>query len=130
MRNLGNACLIVSVLSACAITGPRSISSGRLDYNEAIATTSSQQMLMAVVNSRYGHSASLLTVASITANLRMTAGSAIEIGVGDSSTYEGNLVPLSLAATYEENPTISYVPVAGEQYLSYLTMPIRIRSLA
>ena len=46
------------------------------------------------------------------------------------SNYAGNLVPFGASATYEENPTISYVPVGGQQYLHRLTSPVPLAALA
>ena len=36
-------CLVMCVLSGCAMVGPRSISMGRADYNEAINRTEDEQ---------------------------------------------------------------------------------------
>ena len=52
----------------------------------------------------------------MTANLSTTATAEAQLGIGPASNYKGNLVPLSIGATYEENPTISYTPVQGERY--------------
>ncbi|MGE0621917.1 MAG: hypothetical protein AB7I04_10035 [Pseudomonadales bacterium] len=122
--------LCAALLCGCTIAGPRTIGSGRIAYNEAIAETGSEQMLTALVRSRYGRQTSLLSVASVTANVRITAGSSIQLRFGDGDNYDGNLVPLTAHAIYEENPTISYVPVAGQRYISQLTTPVGMQVLA
>jgi hypothetical protein len=58
----------------------------------------------------------MISVASVTANLQFSARAATNIGIGDSDNYAGNLVPLSAGVGYEENPTISYVPLSGEDF--------------
>jgi hypothetical protein len=117
-------CSTAVVLCSCGIVGPAVLSRGRPAYNEAIARTEDEQMLMAIVHSRYGETVSLLAVTSITANLRVGATLGAEVGIGADENFSGNLVPFSAGAVYEENPTISYAPVQGEQYLKQLLSPI------
>jgi hypothetical protein len=116
--------LILCALSGCAIVGPRSISMGRADYNEAINKTEDEQMLLSIVRGRYGETFSLLAVSGVAANVRFRTNAGIEAGFGPRENYDGNLVPFSGGLAYEENPTITYVPVQGEQYLRQLLSPI------
>lgn len=46
------------------------------------------------------------------------------MGIGPSSNYSGNLVPLSLGIAYEENPTIAYSVVQGERYAKAMLSPV------
>lgn len=126
-------CLVVAIIGSllvgCTVVGPSAISSGRLAYNEAITTTDNQQMLMVLIQNRYGERGHLLTVASVTANVSVTTSAGIQTGFGSTSDYRGNLVPFAGSVVYEENPTISYVPVSGEKYLRQLTSPISLQLL-
>lgn len=122
--------VLVALLAGCTVVGPSALRNGRLAYNEAITDTNNQQLLMAVVRNRYDETASLLAVASVTANVSVTATTGIELGLGDSDNYEGNIVPFSAGAVYEENPTISYVPVAGARYAKQLFSPVSVAVLA
>ena len=124
------ACVIGCLLAGCTVVGPSALRSGRLAYNAAIAETNNQQMLMFVIQNRYGESASLLAVASVTANVSITASTGIQLGFGDKDDYAGNLVPFSAGAVYEENPTISYTPVAGAEYARQVFSPVPIAVLA
>jgi hypothetical protein len=126
-------CMVLVVLSSllvgCTVVGPAAISSGRLAYNDAITTTDNQQMLMILIQNRYGERGHLLTVASVTANVSVTTSAGVQAGFGSTSDYRGNLVPFAGSVVYEENPTISYVPVSGEKYLTQLTSPISLQLL-
>ena len=102
-RSLITACVLGSLLTACNTLGPAAIRGGRLDYNQAITETNNQQMLMAVIHNRYEEQGSLLAVASITANVRVTTGAGVQLGVGDVDNYAGNLVPFRPSP----RPTIS-----------------------
>ena len=108
----------------CALVGPRSISTGRADYNAAINKTEDEQMLMAIVKGRYGETTSLLSVNGVAANVRFTTQAGVNFGFGPESSYSGNLVPFSGSGIYEENPTITYSPVHGERYIRQLLSPI------
>ena len=115
---------IAALLGGCSLTGPQAIYSGRMAYNEAIAETNNQQMLLVPLHNRYEESNQLLSVASVTANVRVSSRASVQAGFGDSDNYDGNLVPFSGGFIYEENPTISYKPVTGESYLQQLMSPI------
>ena len=97
---------------------------GRADYNEAINKTEDEQMLLSIVKGRYGETFSLLAVNGVAANVRFRTNAGVEAGFGPSENFDGNLVPFSGGLAYEENPTITYAPVQGEQYLRQLMSPI------
>lgn len=125
------ALLLIGVgLCGCNAVGPDAIRNGRMAYNEAIIATNNQQLLMVAIHNRYEENANLLMVASVTANVHTTGKAALEAGFGGGEDYRGNLVPLSTGFSYEENPTISYVPVAGGKYTSAVMAPISIATLA
>ena len=124
------ASVLGSLITGCTVVGPAAIHSGRLTYNEAISETHNQQMLMVIIHNRYLEQGSLLAVASVTANVRVATQTGVQLGFGNSDNYTGNLVPFSASAIYEENPTISYTPIAGQQYLHQLTSPVPLVVLA
>jgi hypothetical protein len=113
-----NALLAVIALGfcGCATVGPQSITAGRGVYTEVINKTEDEQILNVLVRQRYDETFGMISVASVTANLQFSARAATNIGIGDSDNYAGNLVPLSAGVGYEENPTISYVPLSGEDF--------------
>ena len=103
-------------LCGCATVGPQSITAGRGVYTEVINRTEDEQILNVLVRQRYDETFGMISVASVTANLQFSARADANIGIGDSDNYAGNLVPLSAGVGYEENPTISYVPLSGEDF--------------
>ena len=121
---LVSVCGCSDVLGPRASLGPGAIVRGRGLYNEVITTTNNQQTLELIVRARYGEPAGLLSVASVTANLRAAASTGAQFGIGPSSNYSGNLVPLSLGFAYEEHPTIAYTTVQGERYAEAILSPV------
>lgn len=120
---LGTTCLLCA---GCASVGPASISNGRGVYNEVINNTEDEQLLNVIVRERYDQTFGMLTVASVTASIKVSANVGGNVGIGPKNSYEGNLVPLSAGAAYEESPTISYVPLSGEVFLSRMLTPITL----
>src|SRR6185436_14029710 len=103
------ASIVPLVAVSCETTGPRAIAEGRAVYNDVLTRTGDEQVLGMIVKHRYDESFGMLHV---------TAETAINVGAGDSDSYEGNLVPFSAGLTYEEAPTISYVPMSGEALMT------------
>jgi hypothetical protein len=116
--------VLASATQGCAVVGPSSLSRGRGAYAEVIAETNAEQSLATLVRVRYGAPWTLLAVSSVTAQVRYSADLRAEIGVGPAANYAGALVPLSGGVAYDENPTISYLPVQGDKHLRQLLSPI------
>lgn len=114
------------VAAGCQMLGPTALGAGRGAYSEVIGRTNSEQLLTTLVNIRYGDPIGLLAVTSVTASLKFGATGGAEFGVGPTSNYSGNLVPLSAGVSYEDNPTISYSPVDGEAFVREWLSPIPI----
>lgn len=115
--------------AGCAFVGPRALDRGRPTYNAVINATEDQQILSMIVRRRYDETFGMLAVASVTANIRVGATIGGNVGIGPNSAYDGNLVPFSAEALYEENPTISYVPMRGEQFLERMLAPVTAEQL-
>lgn len=120
------AVLACVLISGCQSIGPQSVVAGRAAYNEVIARTNSEQTLDLIVRIRYGDPIGLLAVSSVTANLKFTAQATGQVGIGSKSDYSGNLVPFAAGFGYEDSPTISYTPVAGQSYLTEWLKPISL----
>ena len=113
----------------CAVVGTEAIGNGRAAYNEIITRTGDEQMLGLIVRTRYGESVGLLAVSAVTANVHVSGSIAAELGIGPDSNFAGNLVPFSAGAVYEENPTISYTPLQGEEFVRQMLAPLSVEIL-
>ncbi len=122
--SLLSAILALVMLTGCSTVGPSTISHGRADYNEAINRTDDEQLLMALVRGRYGETSRLLAVTSVAANVRFATNVGAEVGYGTEEINEWTFGPFRGGVAYEENPTISYMPVQGEKYLRQIMSPI------
>jgi hypothetical protein len=84
-----------------------------------------------LVHDRYGETYGMLAVASVTATIRASANVSMDFGLSRSlkEDYDGNLVPLAAGVAFEENPTISYVPLGGEQFVQRLLSPLSMEEV-
>ena len=127
LSRLAGICGLIWLLMGCTTLGPQYIASGRAAYNDVINYTEDQQMLKAIVRHRYGETISMLAVTNVTANIRFTAAAEAQFGLGPSKAYETNLIPLSSGLAFEDNPTISYVPIEGEEQFDRLMSPLPLK---
>ncbi|WP_157273624.1 hypothetical protein [Thiobacillus denitrificans] len=116
--------LLLVALQGCAAVGPAALNNGRSAYNTVINATEDEQILSIIVRRRYDETFGILAVSSVTASLRIGASAGTDVRIGPSGDYQGNLVPFSAGVTYEENPTISYVPMRGEQFIERMLSPV------
>ncbi len=106
---------------ACQVTGPRSIKTGRDNYNAAIAQTNDQQLLLNLVRLRYRDTPLFLEVSSITSSFAFELGSSANGTVFPAATrgagVGGNV-------GYTDKPTISYAPLQGARFVTQLLSPL------
>jgi len=119
--------LLAASMSGCNMFGPQAIATGRAVYNEVINRTADEELLNMIVRERYNATYGMLAVSSIAASIRGRASIGAEVGVGPDENYSGNLVPFSGGIAFEDNPTISYVPLGGEKFMHQLLMPISLQ---
>jgi hypothetical protein len=120
--------LLVLVSAGCSTVGPNAIQNGRGVYASSLSRTDDEQLLTGIVAFRYAETHTQLVVTSITSNIRVTTSAGVDIGIGPEENYAGNLVPFSGGVVYEENPTITYSPLQGSEYLDVLLSPVPLET--
>ncbi len=111
------------VLSACGI-GPSRVPSDRFDYNEAIARSSNEQMLLNLVRLRYRDTPVFLAVASVLQQYVVTGGVAVSGGTGNLNGFSADSIGGGANLRYIERPTITYAPLTGDEFAQQLLTPI------
>src|SRR5215510_398574 len=119
MRRAFSAMLVgVLLLGGCGHMGPRALIATRPLYNQAIAQTNDQELLLNLVRIRYRDTTYFTSVERIAASLELNMS---VVGTGGysrtSSTAAkdtiGRTVGLSGAVAMNEKPTIFYAPLEG-----------------
>lgn len=113
------SCMVaVMALTGCASIGPKVARQAQYPYNEAIVASWKEQLLLNLVRLRYRDDPYFIEVGSITSS--HTFG----LGLNGTSKFPGINCNWANSITpgveYKEQPTITYVPLQGEDYVKKL----------
>ncbi len=141
-RSFAPAALILllstTVLCGCSTVGVTSIDQGRTPYNEVIQDTSRQQALLNIVRVSKGESPQFLDVTEVDQAYSVVGsvtGGASSIGATanpktTSGTFSGVLGALSGTTSYQEAPTVRYIPLLGQALIAQVSTPLTPESIA
>jgi len=121
--------LSLFALSGCASIGPGAVSRDRFDYTTAVAESWKSQMLLNLVKIRYGDAPVFLDVGQIVAGYSFNRSLGAS---GSANMWQGNppvvfptgTAGMTAGGTFNDSPTITYTPLAGERFARSLMMPI------
>lgn len=109
------------MLPGCAAFGPRRVPADRFNYNEAVARSTREQMLLNLVRRRYLQVPVFLTVSSVLTQYvyegRVGVSGSLNLGGSDTVGGTGNL-------GYSERPTITYLPIEGQAFAAQMLSDI------
>ncbi len=112
-------------LPACSRFGPRRVPLDSFDYNEAIARSSNEQMLLNLVRLRYREVPVFLAVGSVITQYFYLGdfGTGVSFGkLTEGASHE--IINAKARMLYAERPTITYSPLAGQEFTQQLLTPI------
>ena len=116
-------------LGACETRlGPRTIPAARFDYNERIARSQNDQLLLNLVRLRYRDTPVFLDVGTVIAQYTLDA----RVGVLPRVKVDGvngTEMGVDLGGRYSEQPTITYEPISGAEFTQRLLTPISPQTL-
>ncbi|MEZ5367279.1 MAG: hypothetical protein R2748_34305 [Bryobacterales bacterium] len=123
-------CAASVVFSGCATKlGPRTVPGARFDYNQAIARSLNEQLLLNLVRLRYRDTPLFVDVGSVIAQYSLSgnvnANPTVSIDGGGKNEYG-----FGIGGSYTENPTITYEPLRGGEAAQRLLTPIDPSTLA
>jgi hypothetical protein len=110
-------------LAGCTSLGARTIPGARFDYNDAIVRSFDNQMLLNLVRLRYQDSIFFLDLSSVVASYRREVNGSVSPGgvVNSATSYSW---AGAAGGAWSESPTISYVPLQGEDFAKRLLAPV------
>ncbi len=106
-------------LTGCgALVASTDIKGARHNLNEAVTVTAEEQLLLALVQTRFVHNPGFLEVSAINTQLKWSAGI--------SGSYQTNPSIGSVAPSlgYSETPTITYIPLQGPKFVRQIMTPV------
>ena len=119
--------LVAVVFVGCsAQLGPRAVPQAQLDYNRALVRSWDEQLLLNLVRLRYRDNPVFLQISSVLTKYSFDLGA----GISGSFDFDGNSdAGASGSVGYGENPTITYRPLQGDEFVESLLTPIRPTTL-
>src|SRR6476661_8676604 len=112
------------LLTGCAHLGPKTIAVDRFDYSTAIADSWKQQTLLNIIKLRYMDMPVFMDVASIVSGYSVQTGVSVNGTLSSDKAIQGNFASIGGQAIYTDRPTITYVPMTGDNFLRGLITPI------
>jgi hypothetical protein len=130
---LALACVLLS-LCACEALGPAALRAGRNDYNKAINTTDTAELLLNIVRLRFNDKPYMLQISNISSRSEWwntASGSARWIDTDRSGTSREDRTETGVSAElrYIEKPSINYQPLRGARFVQQLLSPLDLETI-
>jgi hypothetical protein len=122
------AAVLALLLTGCSSVGPAVLARDRFDYSSAVADSWKRQTLLNIVKLRYLDSPIFLDVAQIVSGyqLQTTVSASGTASVDPSSVPTlGSFVNFGAQGSFTDRPTITFVPLTGDQYIRGIVTPLR-----
>ena len=103
--------------------GPRTIPTARFNYNEMIARSLNEQLLLNLVRLRYRDTPLFVDVGGVVAQYSVSgevSASPVVMKLGSDKNEYG----FGISGSFSERPTITYEPLKGEEFAQRLLSPI------
>ncbi len=125
------AALAASTLgaTACNLTGPTALRTGRQDYNVAIQQTQNEQLLLNLVRLRYLDTPQFLEVGNVTASYQFDAGLTGSATLQEQRSPANAVFGGSARVGWIERPTITMQPLQGERFVTQMLSPIPLETV-
>lgn len=113
--------LLMITFAGCASIGPGSVTRDRFDYNASLTESWKRQILLNIVKMRYVEPVFFVDVGQIVAAYSLETG----ISLGGAAAVSSNTTSFdsSLSGKYTDRPTITYVPMTGNAFITSLLTP-------
>ena len=117
----------LALLSGCVNFGPKAVQAGRADYNAVLRDTADEQLLANLVRLRYRDRPYFLEVTAVTTQFSFSPQLSAAAALGPSNIEQEGIAGGRVG--YSEQPTISYVPLQGDDFARRLLTPASLDAL-
>jgi hypothetical protein len=108
--------------------GPEGLRNTHPLYNDAIVSTINEQFIQNIVRLHYRDPTFFLDVTNVADTLKLEInGGLYQSSIG--ATSANDILKINAGATYTTQPTISYSPLQGENFVKSMMSPITIEAL-
>ena len=113
----------IILISGCAARGAKRVPGDRFDYNGAIAQSTREQILLNIVRSRYLEVPVFLSVSSVLTQYEYDSSLGLG-GIFPSGSGTNDIFTGETNLRFSERPTITYLPVEGQEFSAHLLSDI------
>ena len=117
------------LLAGCASIGPKTVPRDRFDYNTAIANSWKEQTLLNIVKIRYADMPLFVEVASIISGYTLESSVNLGGNISSADAVQGDFFSVGAGGKFTDRPTITYVPITGQQFNRSFMVPIPPRAI-
>ena len=115
------------ILTGCARIGPDLIQASGNDYNIAIQRTIDEQLLLNLIRLKYHDTPFFLEVNSVSSQFKLNTEASVSSTFKKQETPES--VGLSGKLNFTEQPTVTYLPLHGNDFIQRLLKPISVDTI-
>ena len=124
LSKLVAVCALLVLAGCSAQLGPRTIPASRFDYSEALARSWDEQLLLNLVRLRYRDTPLFLEVGSIVTHYPLGATAGHRSADQRRRGHDPGLQPGVPASPLTEEPTVTYGPLQGADFVARLLTPV------
>lgn len=110
--------------AGCKSIGPHTVARDRYDYSSSISESWKRQTLLNIVKLRYLDPPIFVDVGQIVAGYSLETGITAGGSFPENSGLGGTTATIGGSAKYTDRPTITYVPLTGNQFVKALMTPL------
>jgi hypothetical protein len=111
-------------IAGCSSLGPATIRRDRVDFAEAIVEATKRETLLNIVKLRYADTPSLVSVSQLVAGYSVYGSVSFGTQFFDRTFDFADTLNMGATGSFAENPTVTYTPVAGEDFARAMLTPI------
>ena len=121
-RLIGVVICVVFGVVGCGSLGPGRVPGDNFNYNETIAQSTREQMLLNLLRLRYLEQPLFLKVSSVLTQYTYEG----DVGVAGTRGFSGapDTITGGVNLGYAERPTVTYLPISGQEFAQRMMSPV------
>ena len=113
---------ILASLTGCL--SPIALHRAVLDYDRTVSTVEAELLLLNIARARHHRPVHFTAVSSVAATFDFRTNAGIRGGFGPVSDSSERPINLEYSASVAENPTVTIVPISGEEFTKRILRPL------
>lgn len=120
-------CLTSLMVSGCIYFGAHNLPPDRIRYNKSVVSSDLQQAVLNLVRLRYGDMPNFLSLNNIVSQYTVDTSISADLSRTTSRLSYSNFMQIQPGVNFSEQPTITYTPLQGEEFVTRLMTPVDIK---